>query len=92
MPLAAAQGAWVGDHLLGDYALPSQAEMRADIAADQAAMRQRYVASKRHTIQVDFDDYLHALARERAAGAARARANGYLPPASCRPSAATTAF
>jgi dimethylaniline monooxygenase (N-oxide forming) len=91
MPLAEAQGAWVGDYLQGDYALPSKAELRADIAADQAAMRERYVASKRHTIQVDFDDYLHALAKERSAGAARARAKGYLPPAQCRVSAATVA-
>ena len=30
-------------------------------------MRQRYVASKRHTIQVDYDDYLHELAKERRA-------------------------
>jgi cation diffusion facilitator CzcD-associated flavoprotein CzcO len=91
MPLAETQGAWVGDYLLGDYALPGQARMRADIRADQAAMRARYVASKRHTIQVDFDDYLHALAKERRRGAARARAKGFLPPAQCRRSAATTA-
>jgi dimethylaniline monooxygenase (N-oxide forming) len=91
MPLAEAQGAWVGDHLVGDYALPADAAVRADIKADQAAMRARYVASKRHTIQVDFDDYLHALALERRAGGARARANGYIPPASCRPSAVTIA-
>jgi dimethylaniline monooxygenase (N-oxide forming) len=91
MPLAETQGAWVGDYLLGDYALPDRARMRGDIRADQAAMRARYVASKRHTIQVDFDDYLHALVKERREGAARARANGFLPPAQCRPSAATTA-
>jgi dimethylaniline monooxygenase (N-oxide forming) len=91
MPLAEAQGEWVGDHLLGDYALPADAEIRADIAADQAAMRKRYVASKRHTIQVDYDDYLYALAKERRAGAERARANGYLTPAQCRPSVATAA-
>jgi flavin-binding monooxygenase-like protein len=91
MPLAEAQGTWVGDYLLGDYALPDQARMRADIAADRKAMRARYVASKRHTIQVDFDDYLHVLARERREGAARARAKGLLPLAQCRPSAATTA-
>ena len=36
-------------------------------------MRKRYVASKRHTIQVDFDDYLHALGKERRGGR-RARA------------------
>jgi hypothetical protein len=91
MPLAEAQGAWVGDHLLGDYAPPSQQQMRADIASDQAAMHARYVASKRHTIQVDFDDYLHELGRERRAGAGRARANGYRPPELCRRSVVTTA-
>jgi thioredoxin reductase len=91
MPLAEAQGAWVGDYLLGDYAPPDAASMRADIRADQSAMRARYVASKRHTIQVDFDDYLHALAKERREGAERARAQGFLPPAQCRPSAVTTA-
>jgi dimethylaniline monooxygenase (N-oxide forming) len=72
MPLAEAQGKWIADFLCGDYALPSEAQMRADIAADQAAMRKRYVASKRHTIQVDFDDYMHALDKERRAGAKRA--------------------
>jgi len=89
MPLAEAQGAWVGDYLRGDYALPSDAELRADIDADQAAMRKRYVSSKRHTIQVDFEDYLYKLDKERAAGAARARANGFQPPVNCLPSAAT---
>ncbi len=90
MPLAEAQGAWAGDYLLGDYALPDRAEMRADIAADQQAMRTRYVASKRHTIQVDFDDYLQGLNAERRAGARRARARGYAPSVRCRPSVATT--
>jgi dimethylaniline monooxygenase (N-oxide forming) len=91
MPLAEAQGAWVGDHLLGYYALPSAAEVRADIAEDQESMRKRYVASKRHTIQVDYDDYLHDLAKERAEGLDRARANGFLRPVQCLSSAATTA-
>ena len=43
-------------------------------------MRSRYVASKRHTIQVDFDDYLRDLEAERAAGAGRARAAGFALP------------
>ncbi len=91
MPLAEAQGEWVGDYLLGDYALPERAEMLADIAADQAAMRARYVASKRHTIQVDYEDYLYDLASERRAGELRARERSYAPPVLCRPSAAITA-
>jgi dimethylaniline monooxygenase (N-oxide forming) len=91
MPLAEAQGAWVCDHLLGDYLPPDPQRMLADIESDQAAMRERYVASKRHTIQVDFDDYLHQLAKERREGAVRARTSGFQPPAQCRPSVATIA-
>ena len=87
MPLAEAQGAWVGDYLLGDYALPAKAQMQADIADDQAAMAERYVSSKRHTIQVDFDDYLHDLAKERRAGAIRARQQGFQPPVLAHPAA-----
>ncbi len=89
MPLAEAQSAWVGDFLRGEYALPSPAELRADIASDQAAMRKRYIASKRHTIQVDYDDYLYALDAERRAGMARARARGFA--ASVRTRAAVAA-
>jgi dimethylaniline monooxygenase (N-oxide forming) len=84
MPLAEAQGAWVGDYLRGEYALPDSVALRRDIAADQAAMRKRYVASKRHTIQVDFDDYLYALEAERRAGAERACARGYALPVPAR--------
>jgi dimethylaniline monooxygenase (N-oxide forming) len=80
MPLSEAQGAWVGDYLRGEYALPSPAELHRDIASDQAAMRKRYVASKRHTIQVDFDDYVYALDAERRAGAERARTRGFAVP------------
>ena len=72
MPLAAAQSEWVCDHLSGRYALPSPDEVRADIARERARMFKRYVASQRHTMQVDFDDYLADLEKERRQGAARA--------------------
>jgi dimethylaniline monooxygenase (N-oxide forming) len=85
MPLAEAQSAWIGDHLRGEYALPSPPQLRRDIASDQAAMRKRYVASKRHTIQVDYDDYLYALEGERRAGAERARALGFALPLPAHP-------
>ena len=39
--------------------------MRREIARDRAAMAKRYVASKRHTIQVDFDPYMRSIERER---------------------------
>ena len=80
MPLSEAQGGWIADYLTGGYALPSRDGMVGDIAADQAAMRKRYVSSKRHTIQVDFDDYLADLAVELAHGAERAQMHGYALP------------
>jgi dimethylaniline monooxygenase (N-oxide forming) len=86
MPLAEAQSAWVGDYLRGEYALPSPAELHRDIASDQAAMRKRYIASKRHTIQVDFDDYIYALDAERRAGAERARTCSFAVPIPARAS------
>jgi dimethylaniline monooxygenase (N-oxide forming) len=88
MPLAEAQSAWVGDHLRGEYVLPDPQQMRKDIQADQAAMRKRYIASKRHTIQVDYDDYLYTLAQERQEGARRARAQGLALPLTARAGAA----
>jgi hypothetical protein len=80
MPLAEAQGEWVADYLKGEYALPPHEELLDDLRRDFAAMRRRYVASKRHTIQVDFEDYLMALERERREGARRAAAAGFVPP------------
>jgi dimethylaniline monooxygenase (N-oxide forming) len=71
MPLAEAQSEWVCDHLQGIYQLPSRAAMLADIERERTAMRRRYVASKRHTMQVDYDDYLFDLKRERRRGASR---------------------
>jgi dimethylaniline monooxygenase (N-oxide forming) len=80
MPIAEAQGRWIANELRGEYVRPSRSEMLRDIRAEDEAMRRRYVASKRHTIQIDFDDYLRALERERGAGARRARAAGYALP------------
>ena len=72
MPIAERQSQLIARHLTGAYALPSQPEMERDIDQKLAAMRKRYVASKRHTIQVDYDDYMRELSREMDKGAARA--------------------
>ena len=77
MPLAEAQALWVADLITGRVTLPSVAEMRAQIAAYDAALRKRFVASKRHTIEVDFHAYRAELEKERRtrqAGARPARA------------------
>jgi len=65
MPLAEAQSEWVADLLEGRAALPGPARMRAVIAREDRRMAKRYVASKRHTIQVDFHPYLRTIRRER---------------------------
>jgi cation diffusion facilitator CzcD-associated flavoprotein CzcO len=65
MPLAEAQASWVADLIAGAGALPDRSEMARDIALERSAMDRRYVSSKRHTIQVDFDRYLRTIGRER---------------------------
>jgi dimethylaniline monooxygenase (N-oxide forming) len=91
MPLAEAQGQWIAAYLRGEYALPNAATLRADMEREREAMFKRYVASKRHTMQVDFDNYLYALGRERRAGARRVREQGFRLPVVARAEAATLA-
>jgi hypothetical protein len=77
MPLAEAQGKWIAEYLRGRYLLPPRSEMLRDIAREREEMRRRYVASKRHTMQVDFDTYLVELEREQRAGRKRAADAGH---------------
>jgi flavin-binding monooxygenase-like protein len=80
MPLAEAQSEWVADLLTGEAALPTREEMWKEIRERRAALRQRYVESTRHTIQVDFYPYLRELEKERKAGRRRrARGRGIVP-------------
>jgi hypothetical protein len=74
MPIAERQGNLIGEALLGNHALPPRAEMERDIDKKQAAMKKRYLASKRHTIQVDQEIYLDELAKEIEDGRKRAQA------------------
>jgi dimethylaniline monooxygenase (N-oxide forming) len=76
MPIAEAQSEWVADLLEGRVDLPDHERMRRVIAREDARMAKRYVASKRHTIQVDFLPYMRTLRRERRPGPlARIRAS-----------------
>ncbi|HEX2160899.1 MAG TPA: NAD(P)-binding domain-containing protein [Thermoleophilaceae bacterium] len=65
MPIAELQSEWIADVIEGRVPLPGRAEMVQEIAVEQTAMRRRYVASKRHTIQVDYWPYLRQLREER---------------------------
>jgi dimethylaniline monooxygenase (N-oxide forming) len=65
MPLAEAQCEWVADLLAGRASLPPAARMRREIESEERKMRKRFVASKRHTVEVDFYPYLREIRRER---------------------------
>jgi cation diffusion facilitator CzcD-associated flavoprotein CzcO len=84
MPLAEAQGRWIASYLRGEYHLPPVSAMERHIERDRERMFKRYVASKRHTMQVDFDNYLHELGKETKAGAERARKAGFSLPVPAR--------
>jgi cation diffusion facilitator CzcD-associated flavoprotein CzcO len=71
MPLVEAQGRLFARYLSGEYELPDAAEMRRRATREREQVRRRFVASERHTMQVDFDRYLDDLAREMRAGAGR---------------------
>lgn len=73
MPLSEAQAKWVADLVSGAGTLPPSAEMRRQIQEYDESVRKRYVASKRHTIQVDFRSYLAEITRERKTSKERAR-------------------
>jgi thioredoxin reductase len=72
MPLAEAQAEWIADLVAGRASLPAEAEMRREIDAEEERQRRRFVASKRHTVEVDFYPYLREIRRERKRAAARA--------------------
>ncbi|MGN9840958.1 NAD(P)-binding domain-containing protein [Nonomuraea sp. H19] len=71
--LSEAQSHWVADLLEGKAALPAMEKMQREIAQYKERLAKRYVASKRHTIQVDHYPYLAELAGERRRGARRAK-------------------
>jgi dimethylaniline monooxygenase (N-oxide forming) len=72
MPAAEAQAKLIADLLTGRYALPAPGAMRRATTRDRRATARRYVASKRHTIQIDMPQYLWALRREHERGRERA--------------------
>ena len=85
MPIAEAQGRFIGDYLTGRLALPPVEEMRTTMEAERQAMFARYAdRAPRHTMQVDFNSYFWRLDRHRRRGAGRARRMGYALPVTPR--------
>lgn len=63
MPVSEMQARWATRVFKGCIKLPSMAAMLSDIQCKQESMTSRYVASQRHTIQVDYVDYMDEIAQ-----------------------------
>lgn len=61
-PIAEMQARWQALLLSGKRRLPSTDEMHRDIKIKLEAVRKRYVRSPRHTVQVDYVNYMDELA------------------------------
>ena len=71
MPLVEAQGRLFARYLTGEYQLPERSEMQRRTSVEREHVRRRFVATSRHTMQVDFERYLGDLERELRAGTNR---------------------
>ena len=68
------QSKLVAAYLAGTYAPSPSTEMHRVIAKEEAYYTGQYYAARSPTMQLDFDHYKRALAKELAKGAKRARA------------------
>ena len=79
MPIAEQQAKMIADAIAGRYAPPSPDVMQREATAERRGVRERYVASRRHTMQVDFDEFMTALRTEHERGRKRAADRAPLP-------------
>ncbi|KAK5869971.1 hypothetical protein PBY51_024643 [Eleginops maclovinus] len=63
MPISEMQARWATRVFKGCIKLPSVASMLKDVQCKQESMAKRYVPSQRHTIQVDYINYMDEIAR-----------------------------
>ncbi|XP_075689423.1 flavin-containing monooxygenase 5-like [Rhinoderma darwinii] len=64
MPISEIQARWATRVFKGQNTLPSMSEMKAEITKRKEEMQKRYVESERHTIQVDYVNYMDEVAEE----------------------------
>jgi cation diffusion facilitator CzcD-associated flavoprotein CzcO len=86
MQPAELQAKVIADYLCGEVAFPDTDTMRREMLAAQAATDRRFVKSTRHTMEVDFVPFLHALQKLRNQGRKRAKARGAGQPIAARAS------
>ena len=78
------QSRWLAAYVDGAYALPPVEEMQAIMERDERDANSPYVASKRHTMEVDTDLYEWDLRKEWKRGARRAKQRGRALPVARR--------
>ncbi|XP_023220657.1 dimethylaniline monooxygenase [N-oxide-forming] 5-like, partial [Centruroides sculpturatus] len=61
-PISEMQSRWFVRVLKKNVTLPSEKDMKEDVKLTLDQLKQRYYSSKRHTIQVDYIDYLDEIA------------------------------
>ncbi|HEX5513371.1 MAG TPA: NAD(P)-binding domain-containing protein [Gammaproteobacteria bacterium] len=64
IPLVEIQAKWLAGVLAGEIKLPRVAEMEAEIARHQAAIRKQFVNSPRYLLEVDFKTYAGELRKD----------------------------
>lgn len=64
MPISEMQARWATRVFKGLVKLPSTSAMLQDIKCKEETMAKRYVGSPRHTIQVDYVDYMDQIAKQ----------------------------
>jgi cation diffusion facilitator CzcD-associated flavoprotein CzcO len=84
MQPAELQAKVIADYLCGELAFPDADTMRREMVAMQDANDRRFVKSARHTMEVDFVPFLHALRRLRARGRRLAARRGGAHPVAAR--------
>ncbi len=79
MPIAEEQSKLMAAYLTGRYHTPSAAEMEKQMREEHERIKARFTESKRHTIEIDCQEYTYKLWRELRAGGRRARRAGNTP-------------
>lgn len=64
-PLVAEQAAWIADLINGRCKLPERDTIWSEIEADKERLAAEFVRSRRHSLEVDFFDYLRQIREER---------------------------
>ena len=80
MPIAEEQSKLIAHYLTGHYAPPPVEVMNAQRIEMHQRVKSHYVASARHTIQINCGEYTFDLRRELAKGRKRAAAQGFVLP------------